>query len=103
MSKSASFWCVLLAGMCLVSCNQQQVGSAPIPEVQVIKPTTDTVVIKKDFVGQIYGSSDVPIRARVDGFLIDELFLEGSRVKEGQILYHIDPLPSQQEVSAHTY
>lgn len=84
----------------LVGCNQPQAGNAPVPKVQVIKPKIDTVVIKKDFVGQVYGSSDVPIRARVDGFLIDEMFQEGSRVKKGQVLYHIDPLPSQQEVSA---
>ena len=101
MIKSARIWLLLISlGMGLVSCNKQQAGSAPVPKVQVIKPSIDTVIIKKDFVGQIYGSSDVPIRARVDGFLIDEMFQEGSRVKKGQVLYHIDPLPSQQEVSA---
>ena len=101
MTKSARFWYMLFPlSMCFTACNQQQAGSAPVPEVQVIKPKVDTVTIKKDFVGQIYGSADVPIRARVDGFLIDEMFQEGSRVKKGQVLYHIDPLPSQQEVSA---
>ena len=90
----------LAAGIFLAGCKQQQAGSAPTPEVQVIKPRLDTIAIEKDFVGQVYGISDVPIRARVDGFLVAELFQEGKRVKKGQVLYNIDPLPSEQEVSA---
>jgi membrane fusion protein (multidrug efflux system) len=101
MFKSARFWSLFLtAGILLSGCNEQQAGKASAPKVQVIKPRVDTVTIKKDFVGQVYGTSDVPIRARVDGFLVDELFQEGRRVKKGQVLYHIDPLQSEQEVSA---
>lgn len=101
MFNSVRLWFLFFAaGIFLAGCNQQQGGKAPTPKVQVIKPRLDTVAIEKDFVGQIYGTSDVPIRARVDGFLVDELFQEGRRVEKGQVLYHIDPLPSEQEVSA---
>ena len=43
--------------------------------------------------GQTYGYKDIPIRARVDGFLTGIYFTEGSEVKEGQLLYTIDPEP----------
>jgi membrane fusion protein (multidrug efflux system) len=50
-----------------------------------------TVPIPIDFVGQTFGYKDIPIRARVDGFLTGLYFTEGSVVKKGQLLYTIDP------------
>lgn len=82
------------------ACSNPQTGPAAPLSVKVVTPMVDSVVVKKDFVGQVFGASDVPIRARVDGFLEDEKFREGRLVKKGQVLYHIDPLPSQQQVSA---
>jgi membrane fusion protein (multidrug efflux system) len=35
------------------------------------------------------------VRARVDGIVLKRLFVEGSDVKEGQVLYQIDPAPYQ--------
>ncbi len=84
----------------LPQCKQEKAGAPAPPKVEVVKPQVEKLEVKKDFVGQIYGAADIPIRARVDGFLEDILFREGSRVKKGQLLYIIDPLPSKQEVSA---
>ncbi len=57
-----------------------------------------TVPIFEEFVGQIYGEKDIPIRARVEGFLEEIHFEEGSRVKKGELLYVIDPAPFEEEV-----
>ena len=89
----------LLAAM-ISGCSNPQAGPAAPLKVKVVTPLVDSIVVKKDFVGQIFGASDVPIRARVDGFLEDEKFREGRLVRKGQVLYHIDPLPSEQQVSA---
>ena len=44
------------------------------------------------------GTQDIPIRARVDGFLETIHFIEGQDVAEGQLLYTIDPRPFQQKL-----
>jgi membrane fusion protein (multidrug efflux system) len=44
-------------------------------------------------VGSTLGTKDVPIRARVEGFLETMEFTEGTFVEEGDLLYTIDPQP----------
>ncbi len=68
-----------------------KVTKEPIQDIPVIKVTKYDVPIYNSYVGQIYGQKDIPIRARVEGFLESIEFTEGSRVKKGQLLYTIDP------------
>ena len=78
--------------MLLVNCsNQQQQKNAPIQKIPVIKVIEHDVPIYSWYVGQIYGAKDIPIRARVEGFLESIDFQEGSKVTKGQLLYTIDP------------
>ena len=72
-------------------------ASPPIA-VQVIKAETEDFPLVIELVGSTLGNQDVPIRARVDGFLETINFIEGREVKEGQLLYTIDPQPFQQKV-----
>ncbi len=75
----------------MFSCSSNNSNTqAPIPEITVIEALQKDVPIYRDFVGQIYGSSDIPIRARVSGFLEGIHFQEGNLVKKGQLLYTID-------------
>jgi membrane fusion protein, multidrug efflux system len=73
------------------SCGKKEVAPPPPPKVKVVDVWQTTVPIPMDFVGQTYGYKDIPIRARVDGFLTGLYFKEGSVVKKGQLLYTIDP------------
>ena len=61
-----------------------------------------SVPIFEDFVGQVYGEKDIPIRARLEGFLTGIHFQEGKQVKKGQLLYSIDSEPFQEKVAAET-
>ena len=84
---------VLVGTALLVACTADIPPPAPPPEfgvVEVIQRDTD---IMQDFVGQTRGSTDIPIRARVEGFLESRNFIEGRSVEEGQLLYSIDPQP----------
>ena len=72
----------------------------PAPEVPVIEARQQDVPIYNEMVGQIYGLQDIPIRARVDGFLEKISFDEGSRVEKGKLLYSIDPEPFLAHVAA---
>jgi len=77
----------------IVSCAEKEVKVAPPPEIPVVEVIQMNVPIESDFTGQTFGFKDIPIRARVDGFLTGLYFTEGSEVKEGQLLYTIDPEP----------
>jgi membrane fusion protein (multidrug efflux system) len=50
-------------------------------------------------VGETRGSIDIPIRARVDGFLESIHFVEGRTVEKDQLLYTIDPQPFEARVA----
>lgn len=86
----------------LVSCKDKKPPVMPPQPFEVFEIKSKSVPIYEEFVGQIYGEKDIPIRARVEGFLVGIHFKEGARVHEGDLLYSIDPDPFEQEVAAKT-
>lgn len=64
-------------------------------EVGVLTVTTTPVTLTRDLPGRISAFRVAEVRARVDGIVLKRLFTEGSDVKEGQLLYEIDPAPYQ--------
>ena len=92
---------VLLGGfLFLTSCKEKGPVTGPAPEIQVIKAIKKDVPLKRDFVGQIYGFQDIPIRARAEGYLEGVHFEEGFPVKKGQLLYTIDAQPYIEAVAS---
>ena len=83
----------------VASCAEKKQGPPPIPDVPVVKVIQKDVPIYRQFVGQVYGHADIPIRARVAGFLEGIHFEEGLKVKKGQLLYRIDPSEFQAQVA----
>lgn len=65
----------------------------PPPQVRVAQPTRETVIEYLEFTGTTEASASVEIRARVEGFLEKVLFQAGALVKEGDLLFVIDPKP----------
>ena len=82
------------------SCGKKEPEALPPQPFQVFEVRAQSVPIYEEFVGQIYGEKDIPIRARVEGFLTGMHFLEGERVKKGQLLYSIDSDPFEEKVAA---
>lgn len=78
----------------------EQTAQQAKPQVKTVKAIQQDVIIEKDFVGQIYGKEDIPITARVAGFLEGIHFEEGREVKKGQLLYTIDQQPFKASVAA---
>lgn len=66
----------------------------PLP-VSVVKVQRQDVPIFVELVGTTMGEQDVPIRARVEGFLETMDFREGGFVEKGDLLYTIDAQPFQ--------
>jgi len=84
---------VLGGSLFFPSCKEKASVSAPPPDIKVVEVIQKDVPITREFVGQAYGLQDIPIRARVDGFLEEIAFEEGTNVKKGQLLYRIDAQP----------
>lgn len=82
----------------LTACGDSGPDEAPVPEITVVKVIQQDTDIIQDFVGQTRGSTDIPIRARVEGFLESRNFQEGGQVEKDQLLYTIDPLPFRAKV-----
>jgi membrane fusion protein (multidrug efflux system) len=62
------------------------------PEVQVVKARSETIPVRREYVGNVTAYRSVQVRARVEGILEKRHFVEGTDVKPGQVLYTIDPL-----------
>lgn len=64
---------------------------AEIPTVEVSPVTTENINIYGEYVGRIGAHQSVEVHARVEGYLQQMLFEEGSYVRKGQTLFVIDP------------
>jgi membrane fusion protein (multidrug efflux system) len=84
---------LLVVAVLLSACSRSEppapAAAAP-PAVTVAKLTKQDVTPRKSFTGRIEAVNKVQMRARVQGFLEQQLFTEGSDVKEGQTLFVIE-------------
>lgn len=90
------FRSLLLASCCLLalaSCKEEQTAAPPPPEVAVVEAKPQTVPLERELVGRLSPYRSADVRARVAGVLIERAYAEGSDVKEGQVLFRIDPAP----------
>ncbi|WP_295855107.1 efflux RND transporter periplasmic adaptor subunit [uncultured Xylophilus sp.] len=68
-------------------------AAMPPPEVGVVTVQTGDVGLVTELPGRVEASRVAQVRARAAGILLKRVFREGSDVKEGQLLYQIDPAP----------
>ncbi|MDP2722831.1 MAG: efflux RND transporter periplasmic adaptor subunit [Bacteroidales bacterium] len=94
------FWIILSSVIILQSCKEHEQKAPYVPDIQVVEVTQSSVPIYSEFVGQSYGLYDIPIRARVEGWLSGIYFDEGSRVVKGQYLYSIESETYEADVAA---
>ncbi len=76
------------------------VADTPPPPVTVSQPVVRNVIDHDDYEGRIASVPMVEVRARVRGHLIKINFHDGEMVKEGQVLYEIDPRPPKAALDA---
>src|SRR5689334_17205717 len=72
--------------------------SMPPAAVTVSHPVQREVVDYDEYTGRLEAADFVEVRARVSGFIESAPFREGSVVKDGTLLFVIDPRPFQAEV-----
>ena len=88
---------LLLPALIIAGCgsSDKTKGATPAMPVGVVLVERQDVPLSIDMVGTTLGIQDVPIRARVEGFLETMSFQEGRFVAEGDLLYTIDAQPFQ--------
>src|SRR5215831_17154233 len=100
MRRIASFASVLAAVIAAGCSGEKQEQQRPPPQVSVITVTPQTIPYIASFVAQTESSRQVDIVARVSGFLDKIAYPEGELVKEGQLLFQLDPKPFEAQVEA---
>jgi len=90
---------VALGVLCLtLGCERPKAPAPTLLEIPVAQVLVRDQPILRELVGETRGSSDILIRARVEGVLTGMHFREGSHVKKGDLLYEIDPTPFEAQV-----
>lgn len=84
------------ATLSLAACKKPQEQAAPPPQdVGVVDAKPQTLPLQRELVGRLSPFRSADVRARVAGVLQKRVYEEGSAVKEGQVLFLIDPAPLQ--------
>src|SRR5208337_560273 len=90
---------VVLPGLCLAlaGCARapgEAPAAAPLP-LSVSYPVEREVTDYADYTARTAAVDSVELRARVSGYLDKVNFKEGALVKKGDVLFEIDPRPSE--------
>ena len=86
------FFAVLISST--VGCTKKPPAPAP-PQVEVMTLTTTNLPIFEEWIGTLEGYVNAQIRGQVTGYLLSQNYAEGSEVKQGDLLFEIDPRPFQ--------
>ncbi len=93
---------LVVAALILSGCKQEKappLSAARPPQVVVAAVEQRDVPIVREWIGQLDGSENVDIRARVHGYIQEIAFKEGTVVKPGDLLLRIDPRPFEAAVA----
>jgi RND family efflux transporter MFP subunit len=92
---------VLLGALLAAGCGRAPAApGAKAIAVVVTRPITDEVADYQDFTGRLDAVKTVDIRARVSGYVENAPFKEGDLVREGDLLFQIDPRPYKAALDA---
>ena len=83
-------WAATVAGLLIATPSGQAQQTAAI-SVGTVAAALRPITQASEFVGRVEAINRVEVRARVTGYLEDVLFKDGAYVKEGDVLYRIEP------------
>src|SRR5215510_7637681 len=90
---------VLILGISPLTAEAQPAPGGP-PAVGVVRAERQQITQSDEFIGRIQAVGRVALVARVNAFLEKRLFVEGSEVKQGDLLYQLEQPPFQAVVDA---
>jgi RND family efflux transporter MFP subunit len=90
--------CLVVVGLVIGAVRPKRVSGAqsgaPL-EVEVVQVEQRDVPIYHEWIGTLDGLVNADVRAQVTGYLMKQAYQEGAFVKQGQLLFQIDPRPFQ--------
>jgi RND family efflux transporter MFP subunit len=97
------FWigglfCLIVIGVIYGVTRPKNVSGAPggpPPDVTVAQVEQQDVPIYGEWIGTLDGFTNADVHAQVSGYLMKQGYQEGAFVKQGQLLFEIDPRPFQ--------
>lgn len=103
-ARPAATAALLLGLASVLSACGEPVAAVAIPQPPdvsfvTVKPTWKSIV--RELPGRIAPTRVADVRPRVSGIIIARLFEQGSMVKAGDPLYHIDPKPFEVDLQAN--
>ncbi len=96
-------WLALLATAAwaaVCGCKQEAAPPPPPPGVVVMDVVATNVPLEAEIIGQLDSPQNIEIRARVEAFVQEMPFIEGTNVTTGQLLFQLDDGPYRQRLAA---
>jgi membrane fusion protein (multidrug efflux system) len=90
----------LLALGLAAGCKKPEAVTPPPPVVEAMEVQTAAVPLTATLIGQLDSPGNVEVRARVEGFVDKMLFIEGTEVKQGDLLFQLDKKPFEERLAA---
>jgi len=88
-SPRVALLCIGLAA--LAGCGKKPSPPPPPSPVGVVTAQAQTVPLEKSLVGRLSSYLSANVTARVSGVLVSRVYTEGQEVRQGQVLFLIDP------------
>ena len=94
MTRAILLLASLSAALGLSGCDNKPASSGPpLPAVTVSQPLQQRITEWDEYTGRFVAVATVEVRARVSGFIDSIHFKDGQVVKQGDLLFVIDPRP----------
>lgn len=86
---------LLIALSALTACggggNSEKTAAPPPPHVVVTSVVQRDQPVSQEWIGTTQGDVNADIRPKIEGYLLRRAYQEGSYVRQGQLLFEIDP------------
>ena len=82
---------LFLAVLVCLSCNKKPAPAPPPLAVEVATVIQKDVPITKEWIGSLEGFVNADIRPQVTGYVLSQVYKEGTFVRRGDVLFEIDP------------
>jgi multidrug resistance efflux pump len=87
---------LVIAAFLVIGRTKKPAPAAPQPlQVGVVQVEQRDVPLYNEWIGTTDGMVNADVRAQVSGYLLRKNYTEGAFVKQGQLLFQIDPRPLQ--------